>query len=66
MQYHYAFIALDLARERMAEADSHRLAALAHPATSRSLGIRRAIARIALAVARIADEERVQAVPSPH
>jgi hypothetical protein len=66
MQFHYAFIALDLARERRAEADAHRLAALGHPATVRSLGVRRAIARVALAVARIADEERVQAVLSPH
>ena len=65
MQYHYAFIALDLARERMAEADSHRLAALGRPATTRSFGIRRAVARIALAVARIADEERAQTVLSP-
>jgi hypothetical protein len=65
MQFHYAFLALDLARERMAEADAHRLAALGRPASTRSLGVRRFIARVALTVARLADEERVQGVLQP-
>jgi hypothetical protein len=57
MQHYYTFIALELARERAAEANAQRLAALAHPAEPRTAGIRRVIARIALAVARAADDE---------
>jgi hypothetical protein len=65
MHYHYAFVALELARERMAEAEAQRLAALSRPPRTRSFGIRRGIARLALAVARFADEDRVQAALSP-
>ncbi|HEX2755239.1 MAG TPA: hypothetical protein VHM48_07230 [Candidatus Limnocylindrales bacterium] len=54
---YYAFLALELARERVAEANAQRLAALAHPGEPWTAGIRRAIARIALAVARAADDE---------
>jgi len=54
---YYAFIALQLANERAAEATAQRLAALAHPSPPRTPGIRRALARFALAVARLADEE---------
>ncbi len=54
---YYALIALDLARERAAEADAQRLAAFAHPGEPRTAGLRRAIARVALAVARAADDE---------
>ena len=59
MHSHYLFLALDLARERTAEAQRQRLAALAHPAPSRVLQVRRGIARIAIAVARVADETTV-------
>ena len=61
MQQYYAFIALDLARERAAEANAQRLAHLARPVEARPSRIRRAIARLALAVARAADEEIVRA-----
>jgi hypothetical protein len=57
MQQYYTFIALELARERAAEANAQRLASLAHPGEPRTAGIRRVIARIALAVARAADDE---------
>jgi hypothetical protein len=57
MQQYYTFIALELARERAAEADAQRLAALSHPGEPRTAGIRRAIARLALAIARAADDE---------
>lgn len=66
MQSYYAFIALDIARERAAEADAQRLAALGRPDSTRTLGIRRAIARVALAVARAADDDFRQASLSPH
>lgn len=64
MQQYYTFIALEIARERAAEADAYRLAALAQPGEPRPSRIRRAIARVALAVARAADEE-VVGVPLP-
>lgn len=54
--HYYAFMALQLARERAAEADAHRLAALAHQGESRPSRVRRAIARVALAIARAADD----------
>jgi hypothetical protein len=57
MHAYYTFLALDLARERAAEADAQRLAALAHRGESRPGVVRRAIARIAIAVARAADDE---------
>jgi hypothetical protein len=57
MQSYYAFIALDLAREKAAEAEAQRLAALGRPVTARSLGVRRAIARFALAIAHAADDD---------
>lgn len=57
MHSYYTFIALDLARQRVAEAEQARLAALGHPAPSRGTTARRAIARFALAVARAADED---------
>ena len=60
MQFYYAFLALDVARERAAEADAQRRAALAHAGEVRSSTIRRAIARVALAVARAADAETVR------
>ena len=66
MHSYYTFIALDLARERTAEANDARLAALAHPAPSRSIVVRRAIARLALAIARAADEDLGRAALSTH
>lgn len=53
----YTFLALDLARERAAEADRHRLAALARADRPRRVGVvRRVVARMAVAIARAADE----------
>jgi hypothetical protein len=63
---YYAFVALDLARERAAEADAQRLAALGRPASTRTLGVRRAIARLALAIARAADDDLGRASLSTH
>ncbi|MBA2381918.1 MAG: hypothetical protein H0V73_07395 [Chloroflexi bacterium] len=66
MHSHYLFLALDLARERAAEADADRLASLAHPGEPRGAGIRRAIARIAIAIARAADDEVGQVPQASH
>ena len=63
---YYAFIAVDLARERTAEANAERLAALAHPGESRPGLVRRAIARVALAVARAADDEVARSPLATH
>ena len=67
MQSHYMFLALDLARERVEEAERERLASLAHrPA---EVGrVRRFVARTAIAVARAADERLVTRaqVAAPH
>jgi hypothetical protein len=60
MHSYYTFIALDLARERAAEADRHRLAALAHPSDDQVGLVRRIVARVAVAVARAADERLVR------
>ena len=57
MHAYYTYLALDLANERAAEANAARLASLAHPRPSRITTLRRAIARIAVAVARAADED---------
>ena len=57
MQYYYAFLALELANERAREAEAQRLAARAHTVEPRTAGLRRTIARFALAVARAADDE---------
>ena len=66
MHSHYVFLALEVARERAAEADAQRLAALAHqPMESVSLRVRRAVARAALAVARAADDD-LQSVSATH
>jgi hypothetical protein len=66
MLSYYTFIALDLARERAAEADAQRLAALGRQPSTRSLGVRRAIARLALAIARVADDDLGQTSLSTH
>ena len=61
MQSYYTFIALDLARERVAEAESQRLAALAqHPVPARVGVVRRVVARVAVAVARAADDRSIR------
>ena len=57
----YAFLALDLAEQRAAEARAERLAALANAGEPRAAGFRRVIARAAMAVARAADAEAVRA-----
>ena len=56
MHSYYTMIALDLARERAAEAERERLAALAHPRSTDVGIVRRTVARVAVAVARAADE----------
>jgi hypothetical protein len=62
----YLFLALDIARERSAEADRDRLAAQARPGSRLVAGTRRLIARSAIAIARAADEgyERAATLPS--
>ena len=57
MHAFYTYLALDIANRRVAEADAARLAALAHPRPSRITVIRRTVARIAVAIARAADED---------
>jgi hypothetical protein len=69
---YYAFIAMELARERAAEADAQRLASLAHPGEPRTAGLRRGVARIARVVARAADDiaraadDEIGRVPLPN
>jgi hypothetical protein len=58
--HYYTFMALELARQRAAEADRHRLAALAHPGHDQVGLVRRIVARVAVAVARAADERLVR------
>jgi len=57
MHSNHVFLALEIARERAAEADAQRLARLAHPVEPFGVRVRRSVARIALAVARAADDE---------
>lgn len=65
MHSHYVFLALEIARERAAEADARRFARLAHPSGRVGARVRRSVARIALAVARAADDEvRQVSLPS--
>ena len=54
MRSYYTIIALELARERAAEANAQRL--FTHPGEPRTAWLRRAVARIALAVRRAAHE----------
>ena len=54
MRSYYTIIALDLARQRAAEANAQRM--FTHPGEPRTAGLRRLIARIALAVRRAGDE----------
>jgi hypothetical protein len=62
----FALIALDLARERAAEADAYRFAALANDQERRPSRLRRSIARVALAVARAADAEAGRVPAASH
>jgi hypothetical protein len=62
----FALLALDLARERAAEADQYRFAAQFHAAEPRPSRVRRGIARIALAIARAADAETAQVPAASH
>ena len=57
MHAYYTFLALDIARQRTAEAEAVRLASLGRPAPSRMTVVRRAIARVAIAIARVADRD---------
>jgi hypothetical protein len=54
MPSYYTLIALELARERAAEANAQRL--FTHPGEPRAARLRRVVARIALALRRAADE----------
>lgn len=64
MYNHYFLLALETARERSAEADRYRLAALSRRATSPASPARRLIARAAIAVARAADQTTLDQVPT--
>jgi hypothetical protein len=57
----FALLALDLARERAAEANAQRLAHRSQALDLRPSRVRRVVARVALAVARAADSEIVNA-----
>lgn len=57
MHSHLLFLALDVAREREAEARAERLAAGARAAGPRFAGARRFVARAAVALARRADAD---------
>ena len=57
MHAYYTFLALDIARQRAAEAEAARLASLGRPAPSRMTVLRRGVARIAVAIARAADRD---------
>jgi hypothetical protein len=67
---HYLFFALDTARERAAEADRYRLAARARAAAAglppHVNPVRRVVARVAVAVARVADEAALRPAVRPH
>ena len=52
MRSYYTFVALELARERAAEANAQRL--FTHPGESRTAGLQRVVGRIALALSRAA------------
>jgi hypothetical protein len=66
---HHIFLAFDLAQERAAEADRYRLAAKARAARTgrapRVNPLRRAVARVALTVARAADEAALRPAAHP-
>ena len=68
MQSYYLFLALDIARQRSAEADRARMAALAHAGHSDVGPLRRLVARTAIAIARAADDRMVapQRAVAPH
>jgi hypothetical protein len=59
MQSYYLFLALDIARQRSAEADRARMAALANGAHPGVGPLRRLVARAAIAIARAADDRAV-------
>lgn len=67
MHSHLLFLALEIARERAAEADAHRLAAGARhsgPPGPRFARARRLVAQAAIAVARRADADIARSVAS--
>lgn len=57
---HYLLLALDTARDRAAEADRHRLAAIARGDRPAAGTARRLVARVAVAIARLADERTLE------
>lgn len=63
---YYTFIALQLAQQRTDEANRQRMAALAHPGETRPNVVRRAVARVALAVAVAADERSSRRTLASH
>ena len=64
MYNHYFLLAIDTARERAAEADRYRLAALSRAGSAPANPARRLIARAAIAVARAADRTTLDHIPS--
>jgi|1186.fasta_scaffold787378_3 hypothetical protein len=60
MHSQFLFLALDLARERSADADRQRLATRGRLVSSGPGRFRRLVARTAIAVARSADEATLQ------
>ena len=60
---HHVFLAFDLARERAAEADQHRLAAKARAAAA---GLPPKVNPVRRAVARVADEAQLRPAVRPH
>lgn len=66
MHSFYTVLALDLARERAAEADAQRLAALSRAGRTDVGLVRRAVARIAFAIARAADDRVGQVSLTTH
>lgn len=57
MHNFYMLMALDVARERSAEASAARLAASARPVRYRPGRVRRTVARVAFAIGRAADRD---------
>ena len=66
MHSFYTVVALDLARERTAEADADRLAALSQAGRTDVGPVRRVVARLAFAIARAADERVGRASLTAH
>lgn len=57
MHNYQLLLALDIARQRTAEANAQRLASLAHPVPPVGTRVRRSFARLAMNVARTLDHD---------